>query len=425
MRRVSSRCIVKQQEVPAHLLKFLHKTPEQQQRLNAVKLILADEPSARNEMSLDIVYDWMLQNCKQYSNNIFGSAPEYIRREICRQMRLLKVMSHGVIIRQGDSGDRCYIVINGIVDVYIKKESDLIPADPLEERSTKPPLLSRRSQRGSVEPAVIASSVKDFGGMVANLGPGAMFGEIVLLNPTAKRNATIIASQYTECSELICLERADYIRLVRTASMEASHYNHAEILDQMHLFQGWDKHVGSMRSMNFISNEYLYRAGSDAKWMFVITSGEVMERINWAIASSNSSASTINDPMLPRQFLTPRHGGSGPNKKTPEKKVNVELALIGPGDIAGEVPFVTAKWKARFDIKAVTDVQTLAIERRFYETTMMSATFESNKAMCTTMQLLKKIASEREDWRQQRLECGTTYPNAHISISTATQHDYH
>lgn len=54
-------------DVPPHLLKFLQKTPEQQQRLNAVKVILADEPSARNEMSLDVVYDWMLQNCKQVS----------------------------------------------------------------------------------------------------------------------------------------------------------------------------------------------------------------------------------------------------------------------------------------------------------------------------------------------------------------------
>lgn len=52
-------------EVPTHLLKFLLKTPEQQQRLSAVRTTLADEPSARNEMSLDVVYDWMLQNCKQ------------------------------------------------------------------------------------------------------------------------------------------------------------------------------------------------------------------------------------------------------------------------------------------------------------------------------------------------------------------------
>lgn len=68
MRRMSTRNFgVSQarQEIPPHLVKFLQETPEQQQRLSAVKAILANEPSARNEMSLDIVYDWMLQNCKQ------------------------------------------------------------------------------------------------------------------------------------------------------------------------------------------------------------------------------------------------------------------------------------------------------------------------------------------------------------------------
>lgn len=151
----------------------------------------------------------------------------------------MKVLSQGLLIRQGDSGDRCYIVINGIVDVYVKKNSEL-NAPPPDKEESKPRRSSRNGETSSVDLA--SSSVKDYGDMVANLGPGAMFGEVVLLNPTAKRNATIIASQYTESCELICLERADYTRLVRTASMEASHYNHAEILDQMYLFQGWDKH---------------------------------------------------------------------------------------------------------------------------------------------------------------------------------------
>lgn len=226
-------------DVPLHLQKFLQKTPEHQQRIEAVKLTLADEPGVRNEMSLDLVYDWMLLNCKQYSNNIFGSAPEYIRREICRQMRLIRSPSQSLLIRQGDTGDRCYIVIDGIVDVYVQKEtaagaSACVDAD-------NPPRPRIRRVNSSMDGRSIGLLNVEYGDMVANLGPGAMFGEVVLNNPTARRNATILSSQYTESCDLICLERADYIRLVRTASMEASHYNHAEILDQMYLFQGWAK----------------------------------------------------------------------------------------------------------------------------------------------------------------------------------------
>ncbi|GMF34858.1 unnamed protein product [Phytophthora fragariaefolia] len=248
MRQMSSRNgSVFKSEVPPHLQKLLQKTPEEQQRVAAAKAILMDEPALRNEQSLDLVYSWMLQNCKQYSNNIFGAAPEYIRREICRQMKLIKVRSGGLVIRQGDTGDRCYIVVDGLVDVYIKAEKPVDVVVPTSPPSMLSAMKQRRaSRRMSSEGS--ATSI-DFGAMVANLGPGAMFGEIVLLNPSARRNATIKASQFTESCDLICLERADYIRLVRTASMEASHYNNAEVLDRMFLFRDWVKHGENFYSM--------------------------------------------------------------------------------------------------------------------------------------------------------------------------------
>ncbi|ETP12470.1 hypothetical protein F441_12174 [Phytophthora nicotianae CJ01A1] len=397
-------------EVPPHLLKLLQKTPEEQERVAAAKAILMDEPAMRNEQSLDLVYSWMLQNCKQYSNNIFGAAPEYIRREICRQMRLMKVKSGGLVIRQGDTGDRCYIVVDGLVDVYVKIEK---PGEVIVTSASPPPMLStikqrRTSRRLSSE---VNSAPVDFGAMVANLGPGAMFGEIVLLNPSAKRNATIKASQFTDSCDLICLERADYIRLVRTASMEASHYNNAEVLDRMFLFKDWVKLekmrlVSAMRSRHFTSNDYLYRAGTDAKWMYIVTSGEVMERINWTLDAAGS------DVTMRRLLLSQTS-----SRKNPEKIVNVELTLIGPGDIAGELPFVTSKRGANFDIKAVTDVQALAIDRRYYEAVMLTATRDNKPEVFATVKRLRKFSQDREDWRQQRMECGISYPSAHVNIT--------
>ncbi|EEY70014.1 uncharacterized protein PITG_06568 [Phytophthora infestans T30-4] len=393
--------------MPPHLLKLLQKTPEEQERVQAAKAILMDEPALRNEQSLDLVYGWMLQNCKQYSNNIFGAAPEYIRREICRQMRLMKVKSGGLVIRQGDTGDRCYIVVDGLVDVYVKMEK------PGEVVASPPPMLSTMKPRrtswrlsSEVNPAPV-----DFGAMVANLGPGAMFGEIVLLNPSAKRNATIKASQFTESCDLICLERADYIRLVRTASMEASHYNNAEVLDRMFLFRDWVKLekmrlVSAMRSRHFTSNDYLYRAGTDAKWMYIVTSGEVMERINWTLDAGG------NDAAMRRLLLS-----QSSSQKHPERIVNVELTLIGPGDVAGELPFVTSKRGASFDIKAVTDVQALAIDRRYYETVMLTATRDNKPEVYATVKKLRTFSQDREDWRQQRMACGISYPSAHVNVT--------
>lgn len=135
--------------------------------------------------------------------------------------------------------------------------------------------------------------------------------------------------------------------------------------------------------------------------MFVVTSGEAVERLNWEVSSGSDA---VRLRLLSRASTTP------------EKKVNIELALVGPGDIVGELPFVTAKWVASFDIKAVTDVQTLAIDRRYYESHLLTATLETNRAISSTLQKLQRLSHDREDWRQQRLECGSAYPNAHISM---------
>lgn len=145
----------------------------------------------------------------------------------------------------------------------------------------------------------------------------------------------------------------------------------------------------------YFRQDYLYRAGTDAKWMYIITAGEVMERINWTLEAAG------NDATMRRLLMS-----QPSSRKNPEKIVNVELTLIGPGDIAGELPFITSKRGAIFDIKAVTDVQALAIDRRYYETVMLTATRENKPEVHATMKKLRKFSQDREDWRQQRMECG-------------------
>lgn len=139
--------------------------------------------------------------------------------------------------------------------------------------------------------------------------------------------------------------------------------------------------------------------------MYIVTAGEVMERINWTLEAAG------NDAAMRRLLLS-----QPSSRKNPEKIVNVELTLIGPGDIAGELPFVTSKRGAAFDIKAVTDVQALAIDRRYYETVMLTATRDNKPEVHTTVKKLRKFSQDREDWRQQRMECGISYPSAHVNM---------
>lgn len=153
--------------------------------------------------------------------------------------------------------------------------------------------------------------------------------------------------------------------------------------------------------------------------MYIITSGEVKERMSWSLSNMTTastttigtptSSNTANDAAMRAIFMQSA-------KKNPERVVNVELLLVGPGDLVGELPIVTSRRSAPFDIKAVTDVKALAIDRRFFETVMLPATREQKPAVHATVHHFRKLARDREDWRQQRIACGISYPNAPVTM---------
>lgn len=160
--------------------------------------------------------------------------------------------------------------------------------------------------------------------------------------------------------------------------------------------------------------------------MFIVTSGEVKERVSWSLSnvatSAPSSASTSSSSSSGSSTTTAATDAAmralfmQSTKKKPERVVNVELLLIGPGDLVGEQPIIMSRRSAAFDIKAVTDVQVLAIDRQFFESVILPASREQKPALHTTVRRLRKIARDREDWRQQRIACGIAYPNAPVTM---------
>lgn len=148
--------------------------------------------------------------------------------------------------------------------------------------------------------------------------------------------------------------------------------------------------------------------------MYIIVSGEVMERGNWSLGRSNNegSSSSIAGPLI-MSASTPVPSAYS----NPDTKVNVDLMIVGAGDVVGELPFVKNKWGASFDIRAIVDVQVLALDRRVFESMIMNVTTEVNPIVATTFQELKRLTKAREEWRQQRLDCGACYPDAHVSMS--------
>ncbi|OQS00032.1 hypothetical protein THRCLA_21769 [Thraustotheca clavata] len=395
-RRVSNKNIASKRRDSEHRHSFQHKVPRrpelekidaQLDELEMLKQALMEDPNTRSDadiLFLNITFSFSLTIFTSHTK-IFASSHEYVCREICRHMRLIKLPSRAILIRQSDTGDRCYIIIDGTVDVYIRKEDTFLGASEDIETQYR-----------------LATSTLNFGTFMTTLKPGSIVGEVVLTNPSARRTATVVVSEETPECCVIFLGRADYIRLIRNVSMEASHFAQAEILDFMVLFQKWSKpdkmkFVSQMKSMHFRINDYLYKAGTVTKVMYIIVLGEAMEKYNLNVTQTHGS-------IPPTSTATKS-----------EIKVNIELMLLGPGDIANEYAFFRPSMMGHFDIKAVTEVFALAIDKHLYE-----ATVGGSNPIESALDMQAKLISmsnDRDEWRKERIEFGSRYPDAHIAMT--------
>ncbi|EQC29044.1 hypothetical protein SDRG_13200 [Saprolegnia diclina VS20] len=377
MRRISSKQLSRKSVAGDHRRRIESVKPEpRNEALEALKVALTDDPSTRSDAALSLIYEWMKKHCT--NTNIFASSHEYVCREICRHMRLIKLPSHAMLIRQGDTGDRCYIIIDGTLDVFIRQDAAFQGFSDQAETMYR-----------------LAPASLNVGKFMTALTPGSIVGEVVLTNPSVRRTATVVVSKDTAECCVIFLGRVDYIRLIRNVSMEASHFVQAEILDFMVLFQKWPKpekmkYVAQMKSVHFRANDYLYKSGTTTKVMYIIVLGEALEKYN----------------------LNAVHTSGGQVATKSEVKINIELLLLGPGEIANEFAFFKPSMVGHFDIKAVTDVHALAIDKHLYEAMMTPTEYAQDlQAKLTSM------SNDRDDWRKERIEFGSRYPDAHIAMT--------
>ena len=63
----------------------------------------------------------------------------------------------------------------------------------------------------------------------------------ILADPSCRRSASVVVSRSSPECALLVIERCDYARMLRTISVEASHFEHVHVLNTMHLFRRWSR----------------------------------------------------------------------------------------------------------------------------------------------------------------------------------------
>ena len=365
--------------------------------------ILTRPPETRDATDIDTLYDWVLRNGS--TNKIFQGAQEIICKTICREMTLLELPAKGAVCYQGDYGDVFFIIIHGSVSLYVETKKKAPPPPPTNSHHTtsssssststttnststgnsaddnRPPErfrlkrlstgLDSESDTGEIKPEM-------FGALIKQIGAGGTFGELAVMDPTARRSCTILCDVATS---FICLKRAAYQRLIRITNSTQLDFTQVEFLETLYFFDRWPhselmRVSNRLRHMSFPADSYLAKISSEANLVFFIYSGIVQESIplvHHLNENGNVFKSTTLESDAALRISLHDHGRADPKQKNKTKqkhnpqqrrRVALEVNLYQDHDICGEFPIVFNKPSSNTDLLAVTDVKALIMDVR-------------------------------------------------------------
>ena len=283
-----------------------------------VKSILTQIAWSRTDEELEIVRRFVMKLA------CFSRYSLYVRQELANVL-FYDVFERGrVVIRQGDVGYSFYSIVSGSVLVEIQDR------DPIS--------------------GVVRNNI------VGELGAGATFGDLALLNDD-KRRATIVCKE--DC-EFLKVDKADFKRILMESCRDSwTHSN--EILSVHPLFREWSEEqlrlaVEGSQFVEFTANSVVIKNLSEnSDNVFIVTKGkcQVIQKVSLSVSkrgreilstSRQSTAPLIEDRMASRQdrddgytLQRKRHGGKERRDKRCHNKVKKWwlLRTLCPGDYFG------------------------------------------------------------------------------------------
>lgn len=374
------------------------ETEPQRQRQKEVKeiyRILQRAPEAREAHEIDTLYEWVLKNGS--TNKIFQGAQEIICKTICREMTLLELPPKGVVCYQGDYGDTFYVIISGSVSLFINAKPK--PRVVMDE-AISPSLTDEEEVK--LRPDQIGTFIK-------HITDGGTFGELAVMDPTARRSCTIICDEPTS---FICLKRGAYQRLIRISNSSQLDFTQIEFLETIYFFDGWPhgeltRLSNRLRQVNYPADSYLTRIGADANVVFFIYAGMVQETVPM-IQLLNENGSVQRCAELESNLAKRSMQGIAGKRSTQQKRRSeLELSLYQDHDICGEYPVLFNRSTCSTDLLAVTDVKTLVMDRETWKELFYMHALDHIR---DSFNKFRKLAEARENWRKTRVKLALANP---------------
>ena len=257
-----------------------------------VKMILMKVAWSRTEEELEIVRRFVMKLA------CFSRYSLYVRHELAHVL-FYDVFERGrVVLRQGDVGYSFYFIVSGSVLVEIQDK------DPVS--------------------GIVRNNI------VGELGAGATFGDLALLNDD-KRRATIVCKE--DC-EFLKVEKTDFNRILMESCKDTWTRSNA-ILSQHPLFQDWTDEslklaVEGSQFVEFSSNSVVINNFSEQlDSVFIVTKGKckVVQKVSLLVSKSVLKKGRKRE--LPQLILPPITTDRSAPKHTELEKPNFNSSHKG------------------------------------------------------------------------------------------------
>lgn len=187
------------------------------------------------------------------------------------------MVSNNIITKQGTFGIAFYIILSGVVDIYVNNSPD-------------------KASVFSPSASVTSENIESLGERVNQLKEGDVFGDRALESQSSLRMATVVSN---DLCHLIIISKQDYMSLV-SIIMQSDILEKVNVLRKTTLFQNVDgNHLREVAKYllprRHQIEEVIYKIGDKVNEMFVISCGECRAEIEFQTLDKTSHSSQIVD----------------------------------------------------------------------------------------------------------------------------------
>ncbi|XP_064601097.1 uncharacterized protein LOC135467261 [Liolophura sinensis] len=373
--------------------------------------VITKPAQERTDMEVEQILPWFRKK-----SDLFRNLRPGVVKDIIKNCQFDSLEKDTVVIRQGDKGDRFYIILNGSVSIYINPtlsdaDNDAVRKQAQEQLAQADHL----AEEGGLEKKKL--DLSKFGNYIGKIEAGKSFGELALINKDCVRNASIITDVSTD---LLVVDRTLYNRSLH-AYQAQEFAQRSQFTTQYPLFSNWQPRYKKQMAMSLRKDTIPYestivRQGDPVENIYFLLSGQAkilvdplqhqsqfpglypienIDQLEQEEARVSIRKESIKEkPKLPSKVSrTP----SIIRKANKEKKLQrqLELCVIGAVEIIGDLEVIMELGTYTHTAVCTQEAEVLVLNMKNYERLVQ-------KRNPKTIEAIREIVETKLDIRCSR-----------------------